>query len=178
VYSRQPQRFRQEGEPMSRSLTAQEIFEVAIQIERDGKVFYRRAAELFDGGIKRTVLGLAEMEEAHETFFIQLKERLFKPDDKSANFDPNGEAERYLTALAHDQVFDLNQSADETWLENSSVDDILKLAIQREKDSVVYYLGLKEVVEDALGKSKIDDIVKEEMKHISLLTQTRINLQG
>jgi rubrerythrin len=36
---------------------------------------------------------------------------------------------------------------------------------------------LKEVVEDALGKSRIDDIIKEEMKHIALLTQTRLNLR-
>jgi len=162
---------------MSFSFTAEEIFKIAIQIERDGKLFYQRAAALFDGGIKRTFLGLAEMEETHETFFTRLKELLFKSDTESVNFDPARESGSYLTALARTKIFDLDQSAEETWPANSSIDDILKLAIQSEKESIVYYIGLKEVVRDELTKLKIDEIVKEEMKHITLLTKTLLNLR-
>lgn len=162
---------------MTLSFTAEEIFEIAIQIERDGKTFYQRAAELFDGGIKRTLLGLAQMEATHETFFTQLKELLFKPVAELTDFNPDGEAERYLAALAGNNIFNLNQSAEESWPSDSSIDDILDLAIQREKESVVYYVGLKEIVRDELGKSRIEDIIKEETKHVTLLTKMRLALR-
>jgi rubrerythrin len=33
------------------------------------------------------------------------------------------------------------------------------------------YLGMKDVVPDHLGKKKLDDIIKEEMGHISLISK-------
>ena len=48
--------------------------------------------------------------------------------------------------------------------------EILKAAIMAEKDSIVFYLGMKEMVPEGLGKAKIDIIIKEEMGHIKLLS--------
>jgi rubrerythrin len=47
---------------------------------------------------------------------------------------------------------------------------ILKSAITAEKDSIVFYLGMKEAVAESLGKGRIDHIIKEEMGHIKLLS--------
>ena len=47
---------------------------------------------------------------------------------------------------------------------------ILKSAITAEKDSIVFYLGMKEAVSESLGKGRIDNIIKEEMGHIKLLS--------
>ncbi|MBN1652741.1 MAG: ferritin family protein [Deltaproteobacteria bacterium] len=156
---------------------AEEIFQIAIQIERNGRLFYQRAAELFDGETKRTLLGLADMEESHERFFTQLKQALFQSESAQAIYDPDGEVEKYLAAIAGSHIFDLNQSSEETWEAKSSIDDILKLAIEREKESVVYYVGLKGIVPEKLGKEKIEDIIKEEMGHIAFLAKTRLNLK-
>ena len=46
---------------------------------------------------------------------------------------------------------------------------ILRSAIQAEKDSIVLYLGMKEMVPQKAGKDKIDAIIKEEMGHIRIL---------
>ena len=52
--------------------------------------------------------------------------------------------------------------------------DILKAAIGAEKDSIVFYLGMKELVPEKLGKDKLDGIIKEEMAHIKLLSSRLI----
>jgi rubrerythrin len=50
--------------------------------------------------------------------------------------------------------------------------DVLKRAIQKEKDSIVYYTGLKDFIPGRAGKHKIDDIIEEEMRHIRILIQS------
>ncbi len=49
--------------------------------------------------------------------------------------------------------------------------EILKAAIEAEKESIVFYLGMREAVPGTLGKSRLDDIIKEEMGHIRLLSR-------
>ena len=49
--------------------------------------------------------------------------------------------------------------------------EILKSAIEAEKDSIVFYLGMKEAVPENLGKGRIETIIKEEMGHIRLLSK-------
>ena len=48
---------------------------------------------------------------------------------------------------------------------------ILKAAILAEKDSIVFYLGMKDLVPGELGQSHLDNIIKEEMSHINLLSR-------
>jgi rubrerythrin len=43
------------------------------------------------------------------------------------------------------------------------------VAMDMEKDSIVFYLGMKEMVPERLGKDRIDGIIKEEMGHLALL---------
>jgi rubrerythrin len=161
---------------MNLFFNAEEIFKIAIQIEQNGQAFYKHAAELFKGEIKQRLLGLAAMEETHEKFFTQLKASVCEPDIDTQLFDPDGDVERYLAALAGGYIFNVNESAEATLSGKKSIEDVLKLAIEREKESVVYYVGLKDVVPERLGKSKIDDIIKEEMKHVTLLSTTLANL--
>ncbi len=52
---------------------------------------------------------------------------------------------------------------------DNSLKGILGAAIQAEKDSIAFYLGMKEMISVKSGKAKIDDIIKEEMNHIRLL---------
>jgi rubrerythrin len=49
---------------------------------------------------------------------------------------------------------------------------VLELAQGKEKDSIVYFLALKAFVPTEAGKRKIDDIIKEEIRHIAILNQS------
>ena len=55
--------------------------------------------------------------------------------------------------------------------------DILKAAIEAEKDSIVFYLGMKESIPEAFGRQKMDAIIKEEMEHIRILSKELVALR-
>ena len=157
---------------MSYDFNADEIYEMAQQIERNGAAFYRKAAASVDDAAgKELLLNFAEMEVAHERVFAELKKELSEKEKTTTTFDPEGEAAIYLRALADTRVF-LEKKID-----LSSMKEILKAAITAEKDSIVFYLGMKEMVPDDLGKAKIDIIIKEEMSHIKLLSSRLVALK-
>ena len=151
-------------------LNADEILEIAEQIERNGIAFYERAAERFHGDEERTLLSLAKMERNHERAFASMRRELADADEGLQAFDPEGESERYLAALADGQIFDLNADPVALLGQRESVQDILELAIDMEKDSVVFYVAIKDAVPESLGKDRIEKIIKEEMDHIILLS--------
>ena len=150
---------------MGLGFNADEIFEMAEQIERNGAKYYRDAAEaVTNADDKSFLVELAVMEDDHEVTFAGLRKELSKDDKAEVTFDPEGEAAQYLKALADTRVFY------DKAMDISSMAGILKGAITAEKDSIVFYLGMKEMVTGSRGKARIDDIIKEEMKHIKLLS--------
>lgn len=158
-------------EKMSLDFNADEVFEIAEQIERNGVKFYQTAAEnITDSDKKQLLIDLAKMEIEHEKIFKNLRSELSQDDKIVTTFDPNGEAESYLQALADTRVFY------EKEINTTSFKEILTTAITAEKDSIVFYLGMKDVVPGHLGKQKLDEIIKEEMSHIKLLSKELIEL--
>ena len=160
---------------MSYDFNADEIFEMAEQIERNGAKFYRRMAEnVSDISIRQLFLDLAAMEDEHEKTFASMRADLSDQERKPTVFDPEGEAALYLRALANLRVFDEEGKEDfvlpEDLPEEEKTKKIFRVAIGLEKDSIAFYLGMKELVPERLGKKKIDDIMKEEMGHIRLLS--------
>ncbi len=145
---------------------ADDIFEIAEQLERNGAKFYRTAAEsVSDQGEKDFLLKLAAMEDDHEKTFAQMRSNLTAGEKASTVFDPEGDAMHYLRALADTRVFF------EKTIDTSSMTAILKDAITAEKDSIVFYLGMRDAVPKGMGRSRLDDIIKEEMGHIRLLSK-------
>lgn len=150
---------------MSYEFNADEVFEIAEQIERNGANFYRTIADsISDSNQKKLLFHLAEMEDEHEKTFKTLRAQLTEDEKVIITFDPEGEAESYLRSLANTRIFY------EKEVDTNSMKDIYKAAITAEKDSIVFYLGMKDVVPSHLGKQRLDDIIKEEMGHITLLS--------
>lgn len=150
---------------MMYDFNAQEIFEMAEQLEKNGAAFYTRsAASSNDPAAKKLLQELAAMEVEHGKTFAGLKKQLTAKEQQVLVFDPQGETASYLKALADTRVFF------EKKVDPSSLEAILKEAIIAEKDSIVFYLGMKDMVPEGLGKDRIDAIIKEEMSHIRLLS--------
>jgi len=151
---------------MSYDFNADDIFEIAEQLERNGAAFYRDAAgSVDDSSVKEFLLEFAGMEDEHEKTFIALRKELTTAEKTPTVFDPNNESALYLKALADTRVFFKKE------IDISTVEGIFKSAITAEKDSIVFYLGMKELVPGALGKDRMDAIIKEEMGHIKILSQ-------
>ena len=151
---------------MSYDFNADDVFEIAEQLERNGAAFYRdAAASVDDSSVKEFLLEFAAMEDEHEKTFVNLRKELTASEKTSTVFDPNNESALYLKALADTRVFFKKE------IDTSTVEGIFKAAITAEKDSIVFYLGMKDLVPEALGKKRMDDIIKEEMGHIKILSQ-------
>jgi len=150
---------------MYHQFNANEILEMAEQIEKGGYKFYQKAAnDVADAEIKVFLLELAEMELGHEKIFSELKNQLTAKEKEAVVFDPDEETSAYLKALADTRVFY------EKEIDTTSVEEALKAALVAEKDSIVFYLGMKEMVPEGRGKTMIDDIIKEEMTHIKVIS--------
>lgn len=150
---------------MSYDFNADDVLEMAEQIEKNGARFYRQAAaDVADPDAKQFLTELAAMEDQHEKTFTDMRKRLGEAEKTSTVFDPDGEAAAYLKALADTRIFF------EKEIDTGSMEAILKAAITAEKDSIVFYLGMKDLVPGNLGASRLDDIIKEEMSHIKLLS--------
>lgn len=151
---------------MAYDFNANEIFEMAIQIEENGVKFYKTAAErVTDQKEKELLLRLADMETDHANTFRKMKKELSSDEKASKVFDPENESLLYLKSLADMRVFF------EKELNTSSLKEILKDAIVAEKDSIVFYIGMKDLVPADKGQNRLDDIIKEEMGHIRLLSR-------
>ena len=155
---------------MSIPFNADEIFEMAGQIERNGARFYRRAAEgAVDPRNLRLFLDLAAKEEEHQKIFASMRADLAAEKSETATLDPDGQAALYLRAMADGHVFEVKADPTQLFTGKEAVEDILQVAMDMEKDSIVFYLGMKEMVPEGLGKDRIDGIIKEEMGHLALL---------
>jgi rubrerythrin len=156
---------------MKGTFNAGEIFEMAMEIERNGAKFYRKAAEGKAGQTsKGLLLRLADMEVQHERTFAAMRDMLTTVETTSATFDPDDEAVLYLQAIADGHVFNAKVDPSALLTGKESAADILKTAIGLEKDSIVFYLGIQDLVAKSLGRERIGHIIREEMTHVTLLS--------
>jgi rubrerythrin len=163
---------------MGISFNADEIFAMAVQVERNGAKFYRKAAKgISDKTAAQMLVELAAMEDDHEKTFADMREQLTDKQRELMVFDPDNEAAMYLRAMADGHVFDLKRDPSERLTGSESTEDIIRMGIGAEKNSIVFYLGLKDLVTAPSGKDRVDAIIKEEMSHISTLTQKLADLK-
>ena len=148
-----------------------EVFEIAEQIERNGYAFYQKAAQIAkEESSKKFLLDLASMEMDHEKLFIEMKKK-FTDNNISSPMDCDNIALSYLQAMVDGEVFSNIKPTDELLSGDESVEDIRKIAIDFEKNTVVYFISLKNALNAADDKQKIENLVNEEIRHIKILTE-------
>ncbi len=163
---------------MSIRFSADEILEVAEKIERNGARFYRRAAELQgDPGKHHLLTDLATMEDQHEVIFREMRATLTAREREETAYDPDDELHLYLQAMADGHIFDPDRDPAATLKQDDPLESILRTAIGLEKESVVFYQGLKGVVPERLGRARVESIIREEMGHVGLLSATLADLR-
>jgi rubrerythrin len=153
-------------------LTAVEAIEIAERIERNGAKFYRHAAGLSaDRRISSLFVELAQWESRHQKVFEEMRERYAarmpadaRDGSRADGFD--------ATAMAGLAVFGIQPDPAEELTGRESRTDVLKLAVEKEKDSIVFYSGLKGFLANRRDGKVLEDIIAEEMKHVRILAQS------
>jgi len=152
---------------------AQEVLQMAVRIEENGAAFYEKAARLVrDPAAEKLLLALANAEREHRAYFRFLlddmnaleREMPFSPED--------GDNAAYLASLADAQVFPAQDPAGLLTGSETPV-RIIEMALGAEKDSIVFYLSMKEAVPSPKGRERLDTIIREELSHIRTLEKAR-----
>jgi len=164
---------------MGITFNVDELFEMAEQIERNGARFYRQAAENApDAQTKQMLLELARMEDGHLETFRQMRKGLIGREKAQSIFDPDNEAVLYLQTMADSRGSEGMRSPGVPLTGQESIEEVLQLAIEAEKNSVLFYVGLKDLVPARAGQEKVNDIIKEEINHVAILRRKLSALGG
>ena len=154
------------------SYSVLEVVEMAIRTEKLGHEFYTSMAARFeeDQGLKDLFTRLSTMEMKHERLFTGLL-------DKISDTEPNewAEAQYYFRAMVESEFF---MGADKS-LPNldqvKTVANATDFAIGFEKETILFFTGMRSAVADA-DRPMVDGIINEEMSHIAILTRFRESL--
>lgn len=155
---------------MAYNFNAAEVFDMAVRIEENGAAFYRKAADLQeDESDKDFLLALAKMEDRHKFSFEEMKIELTKSESANTVFDLKDELGLYLNAMADAHGGEGDPDVLELLTGKETMEDIIKTAIGLEKKSILFYVGIEDLVPAKMGQEKIDAIIKEERNHIAQL---------
>ena len=158
---------------MALTFNADEIFTIAEQIERNGQKFYNSATQkVSEAGAKKVLANLAKMEVEHLETFQKLHAKLNEAAKEELTWDPDGDAAAYLQAAADSHIFKSTTDPMSLLGDNAGTREILELALQFEKDSVIYFLGVSDMVPERLGKTDVMGLAKQEQAHIALIQRT------
>lgn len=161
---------------MAQVFNANEVFDIGVQIEKNGNDFYLAAEKRTSDPFLKTMFAqLAAWEDNHVKLFEQLRASLPINADSLLEYDPDNMIHLYLKAVADNKLY-MNQDYAIDSCKTSL--DILKKALDFERESVVLYSSMKELVPQNMGKDEIDKLVIEELKHVGQLTKEINKLQA
>lgn len=150
--------------------TADEVLQIAERIEENGVRFYRQAAERATASdVRALLLRLAGDEEKHRLAFGGMRAQLGASEKPAFTLAPSDDAAGYLKALADLVLFPPDADPVAEIGIPLTCRSVLMTAVQKERDSVAYYAGLRQIVPKTFGKMKVDAIIREEMRHVSQL---------
>ena len=162
---------------MVMTFTADEIYEIAEQIERNAAEFYSEAAgSCPNTDVRKLLLDMSATESKHLETFHKMREKLAGEEGLSL-FDPFGRSAMYLQAMADARSWEGRKNPLESLSGKETAAEIIEIAIEAEKEMVVFYVGLKDLVYFKTGKDKVEEIILEELSHINALLKKLKSLE-
>jgi rubrerythrin len=142
-----------------------EVLEMAVQTEKLGFQFYTSMAEQFktDAGLVKLFTTLASKEKNHERTFTELKQMVAKSGPEPVEW---GEVSNYMRAFVESEFFLGRGKALPSMDHIKSVKDAVNFAMGFEKETLLYFLGLRGVVKE---KEVVDEVINEEKSHLMWL---------
>ncbi len=157
---------------MSITFSGKELLEIAIQIEKNGLAFYSQvASKVADGRARELIEWLAQEEKRHIGRFGEILSR-FGAEDMDMSPTEIEEYTLYLKALADARVFTSENQANEAALGIKTEKDAIGMAIEFEKDSILFLHGMKPLVNKG-DIVAVDELVREEMIHLKKLVELK-----
>jgi len=148
-----------------------EIIDMAIQLEKNAETFYRAAvAKMSTPSLEPVLICLANEERDHSKWFEKLRRVAQEAEAKGQSVEISSEA---LRSLVGGQKFSLDE-VDLSKIE--SVQELIELAMEHEKDTIIFYQMLQSFIDDPETMKELDEIIAEEEQHIKLLKECEIEM--
>ena len=158
---------------MSISFSGSELINIAIDIERRGIAFYDIMTKSTENAVARNVFQcLADMEREHAQGFQGM---LGKADKYQPSETYPGEYDAYLRALVDSAVFTDDMVTGEMATQADSDIKAIELAIGAEKDSILFYYEMRDIMPQQ-ARSMVDKIIAEEKSHLRQLSEAKKEL--
>ncbi len=162
---------------MEEQFDAFEVLALAQSIEENTIEFYEKVCEMHSKKSECDfLLKLADMEKEHKETYAHMQAKLKKVSAESSNADLFTDIDLYLKAVLDSQSVEGSQFASMLLRGDETLREILLIAIDLEKETILFYLGLKDVVRAVEDKEIVDKIIQEEKSHIVTLVGELRNL--
>lgn len=149
---------------------ASEIVEFAVRIEQNGYAYYNGLESIVKNpAVKELITHLKEEEQRHETLFREFLSDL-TPANPRETYE--GEYEEYIKALVDNHVFAAKDSAEKALAQIQNEVDALNLAMGFEKDSILFFLELKDMVSEK-DQRVVEQLIQEEKTHLKKLAAVK-----
>ncbi|NTV55922.1 MAG: ferritin family protein [Deltaproteobacteria bacterium] len=140
-----------------------EVYDLGIRIEKNGEKFYRDALkQAWSGPIADMLKQLAEEEVKHVEFFAKRMDAV-KQKRENPFLDEMGT--EMLKDILGNQIFSLK---DTDVSKIRSVDELVALAIEFEKDTILFYAMVGSFMTDGGARRELKEIIEEEERHVRL----------
>ncbi len=147
--------------------TAAEAINMALRIEENGEAFYKGLAAKFqDPAVKAVLEDLAVQERRHYHAFMKLSGYVMEPPTHSVQ--EWEEYTQYLQVAVDNALFAGPDKA--LALADSIADakEALRMALGFEKDTLLFYYDLRELMREA-DRALVGEIIREEKAHVRRL---------
>jgi len=153
---------------MNEQFTIQEIVEIAIEIEKNGEVFYRMLSESANIAPLRDLFkNLSEAEKKHKAKFEEILKSVGGYQISEIYYAD--EYMGYMKAIADEQVFKKDLSAVDVAKSVKSSKEAIDLAIDFEKDSIIFLHEMQDIIDED-EKDTVKKLLNEERDHIRRLS--------
>jgi rubrerythrin len=142
-----------------------EVVEQAVRTERLGYEFYTAIAKRFEknDGLKRLFETLANKELVHEKMFLELRAMMGGEEPEAW-----ADVSEYMRAIVESEFFLGREKSLPSLDHLKTVEDAVRFAMGFEKETLLYFYGLRDAVQE---KDVVDEIINEEKSHIMWLAK-------
>lgn len=157
---------------METTFTTFEILQIAEQVEHKGAKFYLMTAELFrDPGLRDVYYRLAAWKAKHEKIWARMRKRFSEKTGQFGTFDPDNYVLSNPHVMSGLTWFGTKQDGTTRLTGKENRRQILKDAIRRANEVVIFYRGLKDFARDPATEQVLDRIIREEDRQIGFLME-------
>ncbi len=155
-----------------------EALKIAINIEEEGLEFYATLVRTTkDSKVKEVFSRLAVSEKEHINRFQKIYSEI-PSSPSTAQGAEDATMDLYLKYLVDTGIFSQKGEARKLAAEIKSDREALKIGIQAEKDSILYYSEAAKSTKYDSGKKVFELLINEEKEHLKLLAEQLKALKG